>query len=150
MSKRKGFLAKSQAVTPRIGMVPLDPIATTVPRLERLLEEILERKLSPRCYGLVKRFSHLEPAVRLSVNLKSILDSLAVKEVTNILSDGLSKAERQVLMEIDASDMSLESRRTAHTLFNLDTRRKLADVVVRVFRDTRTRKNHVLVDKPLD
>lgn len=151
MSKKKGFARK----LPQVGacaapMAELDPIATTVPRLARLVEELKALNLPPRCYGLLYQYAHMRPADRLALNMKTTLDALAVKDVTDTLSDTLTDAEHAALMAVDASTMSLESRRTAHSLLNVEWRRRAVQHFCRIFKDMRTRKGHVLVRKPLD
>jgi hypothetical protein len=149
--RRKGFRRKKRPISDPVALDTLDPIATTVERLEMLLGEILQHKqLSPRCYGMMKHLAHMPPAVRLATNLKTVLDVLMTKEVSNMLQDALTRDEREVLMAIDASSMSLESRRTAHSLLNVDTRVREMTALHKLFRDMGTRRSHVLEDKPLD
>ena len=150
MGKGKGFARRKPDLSVAPTVDRLEQIATTVPRLEVLLTAIIERKLSPRCYGMIKRLAHTAPVFRLIMNLKACLGQLCVKDIENVLQDGLSKDEREVLIELDASAMSLEARRTAHSLLNIEARIKLVTAFGGVFRDMRTRKNHILVGKPLD
>lgn len=147
MSKRKGFVPRRR--TEYIEAVdPMDSIATTPPRIEQLLTEIL--RLSPRCYGMMKHNARIQPAYRLSAHLKTLVDMMASKDSDDVLQDGLTDDERAVLTEIDGSGISLESRRTAHSLLNVETRSRVFGMLHRVYRDLKLRKNHVLEDRPLD
>lgn len=128
----------------------LEQIATIAPRLEVLLTEISKRRLSPRCYGLFKRLAYTVPVFRLALNLKTVIGQLCTRDVSNILTDGLTEDEHDALVEVDSSSMPLEARRTAHSLLDIDARIKLRDTLTGVFRDMQTRKSHVLTDKPLD
>lgn len=148
--RSKGFDAKKRdlSVVPPIGK--LNTIATTVPRLEKLLAEILALRLTPRTYGIMKRYAQMPPTYRLAVSLKTVVGLLASKDVTDVIREGLTKDERDTLIEIDGSGMSLESRRTAHSLLDIDFRTRQLEAFGRIFRDMRTRSKHVLTDKLLD
>ena len=128
MGKGKGFAKPKPVLGMPNPIEPLEQIATTAQRLERLLAEVLERRLSPRCYGLFKKLAYMPPVVRLVLNLKTVLGVMCSKDIENVLLDGLSKDERDVLSEADASGMSLESRRTAHSLLNIEARIKFINI----------------------
>ena len=146
----KGF----DSPKPDLSVVPpiekLNSIATTAPRLEQLLAEILKHRLSLRAYGMMKRYAQMPPAYRLAVSLKTVIGLMADKDVTDVMSGGLTKDERGTLSEIDGSGMSLESRRTAHSLLDIEFRTWQIDAFSRIFRDMGTRSKHVLTDKLLD
>jgi len=149
-SKGKGFSKPKPDLGMQQPIERLEQIATTAPRLERLLAEVLERRLSQPTYGLFKKLANASPVIRLVMNLKTVLGVMCSKDIENVLQDGLSPEERRILMEADASGMSLESRRTAHSLLNIEARIKMVNVFGGLFRDMRTRKNHVLQARPLD
>ena len=149
-AKHKGFSKQKPEKQQPVPLNKMEQIATTSARLERLLAEILETRLPPQCYGTIKRLAHIAPAYRLLLNMKAVLTLLCARNIENILQDGLTEDERAVLMAIDASGMSIESRRTAHSLFNLIARAAVVRALDGMFRDMRTRRNHVLEDCPLD
>ena len=135
MGKGKGFQRPKPILGKTVPGERLEKIATTVPRLEQLLTEIMERRLTPRCYGLIKKLAYIPPAIRLAMNLKTLLGLMCQHDIQSVLTDGLGGDERDVLIEIDASGMSLGSRRTAHALFDIEQRIKLVDGLGGMFRD---------------
>jgi len=146
----KGFESKKPDLSEAPPIGKLNSIATTIPRLEKLLAEILKFGLSPRAYGMIKRYAQMPPTYRLAVSMKTVIGLMADKDVADVMSEGLTKDERGTLVEIDGSGMSLESRRTAHSLLDIEYRTRLVDTFGRIFRDTRTRSKHMLKDKLLD
>lgn len=150
MGRRKGFPSPKPDLSQPIVIEQLDPIATTTGRLELLLAEILRHRLSPRCYGVIKNLAQMPPAVRLALNIKTVVNQLSQFNVSDVLSTGITRKEREVLEEIDASSISSEARRTAHSLMSIDVRANVISSLRGVFKDMRTRHNHMLADKPLD
>jgi hypothetical protein len=150
MGKRKGFPSPGPDLSQPIVIEQLDPVATTEGRLEQLLVEIKKHRLSPRCFGLMKRYAQMPPAVRLSVNIKSVVDKLSTGDIQNVLLDGLSQHERDVLEELSVAGVSRDAQRTAHSLLNIDVRANVVAALRRTFKDMRSRRRHTLKDKPLD
>lgn len=143
------------------GVGHLDYIATNPERLEKLLEEILERHLSDDCYDLMRYMACMSPLQRLAHNLNNVITLLKLRlnrgyttdisrSILNLLTDGISWEERNVLMEIDASGTSLEVRKTAHSLLDMETRRRFVEYLGGAFIDRRARERNMLIEKPLD
>ena len=139
----------------------LNAISTTQDRLEMLMAEIVNRRMSTSCYDLVRYLAYMTPFQRLKYNIKNTLWLMGYRlkvaqglnedpAAINVLIDGLTYEERQVLMEIDSSGASLEARRTAHSLMDLEVRQKLAENLGGTFKDRWERRSHKLVSKPLD
>jgi len=149
VGKRKGFTSR-----PNIDDTPtldrLESIATTEPRLEILLVEIVKYGLSQRCHGSIKHLATMPPRHRLAVNLKTCLNLMANKGVDNVLQDGLTPDELDALKEIDSSAMTTESRRTAHSLMDIEARIKLVSTFQGLLNHMQTRKQHMLESRPLD
>lgn len=136
-------------------------ISTTRERLESLMGEIINRKLSVACYDLMRYLAYMTPFRRLEYNIRTTLWLMGYRlKITqtdgedctslNILIDGLTHEERLALMEIDASGASLEARRTAHSLLDVDVRQKIAQQLGGTFKDRWERVRHKLIDRPLD
>jgi len=139
----------------------LNEISTTEERLEALLTEIINRRLSADCYTLMCYLAFMTPYQRLRYNIKNTMWLLGYRlkvcqeensnpQALNMLTDGLTYDERQVLMEIDASGAPVEVRRTAHSLMDLDVRQRLAVQLGGTFKDRWERIRHRLVQRPLD
>ena len=150
MGRRKGFAKPKPDLSAAQPVDRLERIATTEPRLEILLIEMTRHGRSKRCYESIKRLAAMPPALRLAINLKTCLQLLADKGVENVLRDGLTRDELETLKEIDSSGITTESRRTAHSLMDIEARIQLVTVFKGMFRDMRTRKQHMLETRLLD
>ena len=148
--KHKGFQKPKPNKSGKIPVSSVEKISTTNDRLEKLLGEVVEKQLPRAVYEYLKRLACMPPAVRLAVNLKDTISLMSDQDVTNPLVDGLPSDVREVLIAVDSASISLESRRTAHSLFNVEARVKVIETMSGYFRDTRTRKGHMLSRKPLD
>ena len=149
--RTKGFERRK----PELGTVAppiqhFEQIDTTKERLEQLLAEILCYRLSDKCFHLFKRLAHINPAPRLAVNLRVIIQHLCAKDIENVLIDGLNGDERLVLLELDVSQVSSNAKQTAHSLLNMSTRLKMIRVFGKLFRTLRTCRYHVLEARLLD
>lgn len=125
-------------------------IATTAVRLEKLLTEIVTLKLSKQCYSIIYDLAYTPPFQRLITNLSLALWLVRKRKGFNVLTDGLTHEERCALIEIDGANTSSESRRTAHSLFDIDERLRLLSLFSGTFADRWERIRHMLVEKPLD
>lgn len=150
MGRQKGFAR----VRPDLGIAQpldrLDSIITTEPRLEILLTEMVKHGLLQEYRDMIIRLAELTPTARLVVNLKTCLTLMAATGVENVLRDGLTPIEYKTLTAIDSSGITTESRRTAHSLMDIEARITLVSVFRGLFRDMRTRKQHMLERRPLD
>jgi hypothetical protein len=141
-SKRKGFQQTQNVgiLSPPVSY--LEKIDTTSDRLTSFVDEMLKRGLSKTTQRLFTKLAHQSANVRLAVNLKVVMDNLATGNLDDTLVDGLTPDERMSLLEIDASGMNIEFRRTAHSLLNVDSRMRVGKTLGGLFRDVRTRTNH--------
>lgn len=150
MSKLKGF----ERDRPLVGVTAISKVQelpTTEQRLSALLAEILKLGLSPRCYGVCKRLAYMQPKHRLSANMKTLISLMCERDsVPDVLSGGLTDHEKETLVEIDSSSMSLEGRRTAHSLIDVEARSQLISAIGKTMRAAKTRKSHMLTRKVLD
>jgi hypothetical protein len=126
----------------------LEGVVTTVDRIEALMAALMERNMQHE-YQVIKRLAMLPPAIRLIVNLKELMSTMANQTVTSVLVDGLSREAREVLASIDRC-MPLEIRRTAHSLFDIERRMVFLHHYGDLFRDLKTRDDHRMVQRPLD
>lgn len=129
--------------------IPVEKIATTPERLERLLAEVLERGLQEP-YRSLRRRAQLPPDIRLVVNLKELMRQMLRDRVSVVVPDGLAPGSLDTLRAVDSSDISMDSRRTAHSLYDMEARASFITYFDGLFRDMRSRKRHHLVQKPLD
>lgn len=151
MGKTKGFSKPKPCCGMPAPLEKLDRIMTTAARLEELMTEITTRHLPPQCYDLIKRMASMPPAIRLVVSLKNTLELMRERNVTNALLDGLTADERDALIAIDSSGMSMETRRTAHSLFYIEARALMIELFGELFRNVKAcRKPGVLRERPLD
>lgn len=81
-----------------------------------------EKILSTASYRLFERLGYMPPSRRLSINLKSLLDLLGNKEITDVLREGLTKQERDALIELQIKDALPRMKEIAHALLCVDER----------------------------
>lgn len=150
MSKLKGFERDKPVVGVSSAISKVKELPTTEQRLSALLAEILKLGLSPRCYGVCKRLAYMQPQHRLAANMKTLISLMCEREAKDVLSGGLTDHEKDTLSEIDSSSMSLESRRTAHSLIDVEARSNLMTAIGAAMRTAKASKSHVLTKKALD
>jgi hypothetical protein len=134
----------------RTSVDTLNQLATTADRLEVLMTDMLHYRLSSHCIEVIKRMASLPPLIRLMVNLKQVLTLIKEQDIQPDLRAVLTPDEYTVLLEIDSSNMGIESRRTAHSLFDIEARIKFVASYGGTFKDVRLRESHRLVSRPLD
>ena len=125
-------------------------IATTADNLEQLLTEIVDLRLSSKAFNMMYDLAHLRPFQRLMSNMSMALWLVKGHRPFNALTDGLSPEEREVLIEIDSANTSLDARRTAHSLLDIEERLRLIKLFTGTFKDRWERRRHVLTKRPLD
>ena len=128
----------------------VDEVAPTHERLTLLLSETLRLRLSPRCYGILKKMAGMSPDRRLALNLRMVADLMCEVEIKDVLRDGLTPGERAALIEIDTAQTSTVVRQTAHALFDIETRAVYCEIFRSRFRQRRTCKTEMLETRPLD
>ena len=74
----------------------------------------------------VKQLFHIkarqQPALRLSINLRSFLGLAATKEINNILLEGFTAEEHASLVALDSSDLPVRLKEIGHGLHNAHAR----------------------------
>ena len=97
----------------------------------------------------MRRLAYTDPIDRLVYNLKVAASRLKPRPIANTALTALSGAEREILMIIDAA-CTLESRRTAHSLLDVEARFVFISCAVPLFLDRWERARHRLWERPLD
>ena len=147
--KTKGF--KTDKVVVNIpDLCRLDPAGTTPDKLETLLTEILRIPKAQSTYKPIRRLCNMPPTVRMAVNIKTVFDIMCSGTIVDTLRAVLTDDEYQILCTIDQSGMSLESRRIAHTLMDINARIKAVQVFGPQMRHYSTQKSHKLIQRLLD
>ena len=124
-------------------------VVVTDDRLTELLGAI-HGKVSPKTYGVLLRLAKMPPAVRLTVNIKTLLDLLVGTHIENVLREGLMQDEFEALVEIDRLGISTSAKETAHSLMDIDDRLAAVNALNATYRDRRTKRKHVIVQRLLD
>jgi len=124
-------------------------VVVTDDRLTELLGAI-HGKVSPKTYGVLLRLAKMPPAVRLTVNIKTVLDLLVGNNIEDILREGLTQDEFETLVEIDRLGVSPSAKETAHSLMDIDDRLAAVNALNATYRDRRTKRRHVIVPRLLD
>jgi hypothetical protein len=95
--------------------------------------------ISKQSFGLFDRLSKLPPARRLSVNLKTLLDLMASKDVVEVLRDGLTQQERAALIELHTNEATPKMMEIAHALLCIDERDEFICSAGQTFKDLLTK-----------
>jgi hypothetical protein len=118
--------------------------------MKTLLAEMERRECSGRSYELMDRLARLPPVARLSYNLHVYLAEAARHEVDNILSGGLTPVEKAALAEMDARNLSIGAKETAHGLLNVHERWMLKRAMKTKYEEAVRAFQNVITSKPLD
>lgn len=99
------------------------------------------RKILPdQHFRLMEKLAHMPPARRLAVNLKSLADIMAEREVTDVAQDGLTEKERGALIELHRRGATPRVRQIASALLAVEERSDFVGYMGRCFKDLVTRK----------
>lgn len=98
------------------------------------------KRLPDESFKLFSQLCNMQPAVRLSRNLKVVLTLLASQAVRNILSEGLTEEEKLALRDLEHLQAPPKIRAIAQGLLNVSERQQLVDAVQEMYRDERTRR----------
>ena len=100
----------------------------TVEELRALGVELRDKGVSDETRMLLARLASYPPAVRLTVNLKTLLGLMTglpkYRTIHSVLGEGLLPVERQALVELDMCGLSIHAREVAHGLLNVHERWK--------------------------
>lgn len=117
--------------------------------IQVLLSEMKKARVSAGTASLVRRLAGYPPALRLALNLKSLLGQSALKVVDNVLVDGLSSVEKKALVELDTR-LSVQAREIAHGLFNVQERWMLRRALAKKFEEAHYSYENKFDPRPLD
>jgi hypothetical protein len=123
------------------------------PTRDELLEFLraLERHgISVSTRALFEKRISQPPVLRLALNIKSLMGETVVRDVENILSEGLAPDERRALLEIDAAGLSVPLREIAHGLLAVHERWVVWKSLVRAIKEARANENEHVERKLLD
>jgi hypothetical protein len=123
------------------------------PTRDELLEFLraLDRHaISAPTRALFERRISQPPVLRLAVNIKSFMGETVVRDVDNILSEGLTPEERKALLEIDAVELSIPLREIAHGLLAVHERWLVWKALVRAIKEARANGDEHVERKLLD
>jgi len=149
MSKQKGFKRKQPEVS-QPTLMRLDPAGTTPDKLENLLYEVLHNAQAECTYKTLRNMANIQPSVRLALNIKLVLGIMCDGKIRPNLLGVLTADEYSLLCTIDSSGVSLDSRRIAHTLFDISARIKVVQEFGAQIRHYNTQSAHKLIERPLD
>lgn len=105
--------------SPRWAAPPVDLTRTIV---DDFLNFVSSRK-DPGVLAFFVGLAEMKPQYRLSRNLSSFAKLLAMHDVQDVLIDGLSEMENNVLMQLEKWGIPLDLLGVAHALLNIRDRR---------------------------
>jgi hypothetical protein len=114
------------------------------------LRALEQHRVSAHTRTLFERLASRPPALRLAVNIRSLMGETVVRDVENILAEGLDPEERRALMEIDAKGLPIALREIAHGLLSVHERWLAWKALSRPIREARERAGHWVERKLLD
>lgn len=130
----KGHPDRPQRIAPVVQAETIDDGELT------LLIQESRKRLSKSSCKLIERLCRMPPAIRLSVNLKVLLEIIGRKNVQDVLRDGLAPHEKDTLIEMQVRDMTPRARELAHALLCIDERVAFVGSMGPAFKDLTTRK----------
>ena len=114
-------------------------------------EELRELGQACRDYGvsdetkaLLARLASYPPAIRLAVNMKTVIGLSVGGYVYNVLREGLLPEEYIALVELDLCGLPASAREVAHGLLNVHERWRILKTTRRLFRDAVSAKDEFL------
>lgn len=100
--------------------------------------------VSDETKALLARLASYPPAIRLAVNLKTVVGLSAGGRVYNVLREGLLPEEYIALVELDLCGLPASAREVAHGLLNVHERWCILKTTRRLFRDAVVAKGEFL------
>lgn len=123
----------------------------TPTEVQELLDALRTRGVRDETVQLYRRLGEYPPPARLAVNVRNFLGITIVKEVDNVLSQGLKPQERDALLDVQRAGLSTHLREVAHGLLNVYERWIVKRALAKSFRQARECDcGWYQIKKPLD
>lgn len=101
--------------------------------------------ISVKTVEVLEALAGMSPPERLVFNLAGVLAMLQEGEIENVLKDGLSNDEREVLLEAQLKGVPVGFLECIHGLFNVHERWVLKRALGKAFKDAREAKSRFWV-----
>jgi len=95
------------------------PAPTEIAELLEALRAVPARDETTRLFHMLGSYP---PRLRLAVNLKNFLGETALREIRDVLADGLRPEERQALSDVQKAGIARHLLEVAHGLLNVHER----------------------------
>lgn len=136
---------KSKWFRPGIAHLP-DPITSVYEVSEDEARELVETlgrirggTSATRAYNVFSRLVRMKPVERLSHNLKAFIDLLSKDNVSSVISDGLTKGERDALIAVHTNPGLYHLGEIAQALLNVYERYQLLAALGKIYRQERVK-----------
>lgn len=91
--------------------------------IRSLLEEARDRRVNGSSLQMLVTLALIEPQYRLALNLKKVIGILAERKMSaDIMLDGLTDSEKNMLVDLDRCHLSPAARCAARCLLNVKER----------------------------
>ena len=107
----------------------------------KLGKTLRDSGVSTRTRILLAKLANMPPPIRLSVNLKTLMNLMIKERVRNVLTEGLTPDEHSALVELDVRGLPSTMREVAHGLLNVHERWQAMKALGRMFRESHSRRN---------
>ena len=104
-----------------------------------------EYNVSDRTKLMLARLVSYPPAVRLAVNLKTVVGLMVNGPIYSVLTEGLLPEERAALVELDLCGLPSHAREIAHGLMNIHERWLMMKTARHMFKEAQKAKDEYLV-----
>jgi hypothetical protein len=112
--------------------------------LHELGQACRDHGVSVETKTLLARLAGYPPAIRLAINMKTVIGLSAGAPVYNVLRDGLLPEEYIALVELDLCGLPASAREVAHGLLNVHERWCILKTTRRLFRDAISARDEFL------
>jgi len=110
-------------------------------KLRQFVTEMKKAGVSGRVQDLFLRRAAYPPDLRLAINLKVMLGQMVVREIDDLLHDGLLPEEYAALVEIQAKSLPRPMLEVGHGLLDVHNRGLLLRAVSKLFRRAKQAKD---------
>ena len=120
----------------------------TKDRLQQFEAALRKAGVSSRSFDLFMRRAAYPPDLRLAINLKIMLGQVVIKEIDDLLRDGLLAEEYAALVEIQLKGLPPAMLEVGHGLLDVHNRGLLLRSVSKLFRRAKRAKDERLPAPP--
>lgn len=106
----------------------------TPTEVQELLDALRARGVRDETVQLFRRLGEYPPPARLAVNVRNFLGITIIREVDDVLSQGLRTQERDALLDVQRAGLSTYLREIAHGLLNVYERWVVKRALAKSFR----------------